>query len=771
MDRHRGERSSSNTNPDSGSSGYNGRRAPSRFSDSHQRSHGGGGGGYRGGFSGGHGDGAHQQQQQRYHPFNSPPNRPFGGGDGGGGRGFGPVGGGGGGGFSSGGGGGGGGFGGGGGGGYPPPLAGQKRGAPFSGRGGSPPDNIDGGGFAKLFVGSVPKTATEEDIRPLFEEHGNVIEVALIKDKGTGQPKGCCFIKYATSEEADGAIRALHNQFTLPGSAGPIQVRYADGERERLGAAEHKLFVGSLNKQATESEIEEIFAPYGQVEDVYIMRDEMKYSRGCAFVKYSHRDMAAAAINALNGIYVMRGCEQPLTVRFADPKRPRGAESRVETEPLDIEVKVSKTSTNFKARGGPSFGGPGFGPRSQGPSGYRPPPNLSEPPMGGRVPPNEWHHVSPKNIGPPPQIGAHGFDGHSAARVGAPPAPSPMGGPLGVLGGPTNSSLPGSASLPPLQQNSESFMPQGPPLGQQISPSQKPVQSPQNLLPPLQLQPQQTPISYSQTQTSPALMPRMGQGATPTSTGQPSFSQPLQPPPFYGLNGQVPFSQPQAQQGALSSAGQLIPPNVQRPSSLAAASHQHVPLPSQQQLHPPTQQSPTQLALSQQTQALQASFQSSQQAFSQLQQQLHQMQQQSSQNPTQQQNLQATKQQSPWNGIAAQGVNSSPATAPSTVMPSTTSASAAPVNSQTSAPLSCNWTEHTSPEGFKYYYNSVTGESRGLEASQDWTWKNKPVGCAPLIREGLPANSYYLNYLQHYGNQSAENGEQSTYLEALASLV
>lgn len=28
---------------------------------------------------------------------------------------------------------------------------------------------------------------------------------------------GCCFIKYATSEEADTAIRALHNQHTLPG--------------------------------------------------------------------------------------------------------------------------------------------------------------------------------------------------------------------------------------------------------------------------------------------------------------------------------------------------------------------------------------------------------------------------------------------------------------------------------------------------------------------------------------------------------------------------
>lgn len=80
----------------------------------------------------------------------------------------------------------------------PPPLSlppqnisGRKRG--FHG---SSPDRFDGGGgrsgfaFAKLFVGSVPRTATEMDIRPLFEEHGNVIEVALIKDKRTGQQQG-----------------------------------------------------------------------------------------------------------------------------------------------------------------------------------------------------------------------------------------------------------------------------------------------------------------------------------------------------------------------------------------------------------------------------------------------------------------------------------------------------------------------------------------------------------------------------------------------------
>jgi len=72
-----------------------------------------------------------------------------------------------------------------------PQLSGQKRGFAFSARGGSP-ENFDGGSFAKLFVGSVPRTATEEDIRPLFEDHGHVVEVALIKDKRTGQQQGMC---------------------------------------------------------------------------------------------------------------------------------------------------------------------------------------------------------------------------------------------------------------------------------------------------------------------------------------------------------------------------------------------------------------------------------------------------------------------------------------------------------------------------------------------------------------------------------------------------
>ncbi|XP_019075531.1 flowering time control protein FCA isoform X2 [Vitis vinifera] len=657
MDRHRGDRYGNN--PDSHH--YRHSRGPSRSSDASGNHHRRSPSSYRVGFSGGGGGGG---GGHHHRPFDSPPRYPPGG------AGLRPMGGGGGG-FAS---------------NYQVPLSGQKRGFGFPGRGGSP-DRYDGGGFAKLFVGSVPRTATEEDIRPLFEEHGNVLEVALIKDKRTGQQQGCCFIKYATSEEAERAIRALHNQYTLPGGVGPIQVRYADGERERL--VEYKLFVGSLNKQATEKEVKEIFSPYGQVEDVYLMRDELKQSRGCGFVKFSHRDMAMAAINALNGIYTMRGCDQPLTVRFADPKRPRPGESR----------------------GAPAFGGPGFGPRFQAP-GVRPTMNQGDPIGSGRIPPNAWRPMSPQNLGPSSNAGIHGFGNQSLPRSGDGSISSTPGVPLGGLGGSADGSLSGIAvsSSATSQQSFNQPMLQVPSIGEQISPLQKSLQSPQHLPPSLQLQ-SQTPASYTQPQTPHSSLRQFGQLQISHSAGQTPFNQTLPSQQLLGLSGQLSGSQPQVQQSASSATAQQTPVNLnlqQHAVSVMANQHQ-VPAPSQQQLVQPLHQSPSQLAqlLSQQTQALQASFQSSQQAFSQLQQQL-QLMQPSNQTLTSQQGSQTTKQQ--WPGTVPQTVASTATITPATDVPSTTSA--VPVTTQAVAPVKCNWTEHTSPDGYKYYHNSVTGESR-----------------------------------------------------------
>ena len=56
----------------------------------------------------------------------------------------------------------------------------------------------------KLYIGNLPFTATEDEIRDLFGAHGDVHSVALINDRETGRPRGFGFIEM----DDDGAMKA-----------------------------------------------------------------------------------------------------------------------------------------------------------------------------------------------------------------------------------------------------------------------------------------------------------------------------------------------------------------------------------------------------------------------------------------------------------------------------------------------------------------------------------------------------------------------------------
>jgi len=61
-----------------------------------------------------------------------------------------------------------------------------------------------------IFVGNLAFEATEDSIRSLFESHGAVERVNLMKDRDTGRPRGFAFVEMTDSAEADQAIAALH---------------------------------------------------------------------------------------------------------------------------------------------------------------------------------------------------------------------------------------------------------------------------------------------------------------------------------------------------------------------------------------------------------------------------------------------------------------------------------------------------------------------------------------------------------------------------------
>lgn len=67
---------------------------------------------------------------------------------------------------------------------------------------------------SKLYIGNLPYSATEDDLRTLFFQAGTVSSVALIKDRDTGQPKGFAFVEMSTQAEAQKAI-TMFNGFSL----------------------------------------------------------------------------------------------------------------------------------------------------------------------------------------------------------------------------------------------------------------------------------------------------------------------------------------------------------------------------------------------------------------------------------------------------------------------------------------------------------------------------------------------------------------------------
>ncbi|KAH8849338.1 CUGBP Elav-like family member 3 [Schistosoma japonicum] len=78
-----------------------------------------------------------------------------------------------------------------------------------------------------------------------------------------------------------------------------------------------------LGKHQTEEDIQNLFAPYGLIEECTILRDQNGMSKGCAFVKYSTSTEAAKAIDHMHNSQTMQGASSPLVVKFADTEKER----------------------------------------------------------------------------------------------------------------------------------------------------------------------------------------------------------------------------------------------------------------------------------------------------------------------------------------------------------------------------------------------------------------------------------------------------------------
>jgi len=64
----------------------------------------------------------------------------------------------------------------------------------------------------KLYVGNLPWTIRTEELRNLFVEFGEIVDVIVLTDKYTGKSKGFGFVEFATEEMAKAAMDATNGK-------------------------------------------------------------------------------------------------------------------------------------------------------------------------------------------------------------------------------------------------------------------------------------------------------------------------------------------------------------------------------------------------------------------------------------------------------------------------------------------------------------------------------------------------------------------------------
>ncbi|CAJ0844834.1 17691_t:CDS:2 [Entrophospora sp. SA101] len=155
---------------------------------------------------------------------------------------------------------------------------------------------------ATVYIGNLDERCTEALIWELMLQAGPVVNVHLPKDRVTQTHQGYGFCEYMSEDDADYAIKIM-NQIKLYGK--PIRVNKVCN----VGAS---LFIGNLDPDVDEKMLYDTFSSFDP---------DTGNSKGYGFISYDNFDSSDAAIDAMNGQYLMN---KPITVSYAFKKDGKG---------------------------------------------------------------------------------------------------------------------------------------------------------------------------------------------------------------------------------------------------------------------------------------------------------------------------------------------------------------------------------------------------------------------------------------------------------------
>ncbi|KAK9289813.1 hypothetical protein L1049_007973 [Liquidambar formosana] len=163
----------------------------------------------------------------------------------------------------------------------------------------------------EIFLGGLDKSATEEDIRKVFEEVGQVLEVRLMMNSHTGKNKGYAFLRYALAADAKKALEKYPKVEICGKQCGTAPVEGND-----------TIFLGNIDKKWKNEDVVKLLQEIGieKIDKVTVMADpnNVACNRGFAFLELETNRDAQNAYKKLQKKDVF-GKHHNIKVAWAEP--------------------------------------------------------------------------------------------------------------------------------------------------------------------------------------------------------------------------------------------------------------------------------------------------------------------------------------------------------------------------------------------------------------------------------------------------------------------
>eukprot|EP00929_Paragymnodinium_shiwhaense_P118764 TRINITY_DN90682_c0_g1_i1.p1 TRINITY_DN90682_c0_g1~~TRINITY_DN90682_c0_g1_i1.p1 ORF type:complete len:577 (-),score=179.12 TRINITY_DN90682_c0_g1_i1:68-1648(-) len=128
-------------------------------------------------------------------------------------------------------------------------------------------------------------SASEADLRKQLFSKCEVQSIRIVKDRVTGQPRGIAFVDFPTTDQVDIAMKS--NGKTMKGQELAVEMNFEAPRARPRPAGCMSVAVKKLPAEATEKDVQKLFAGLDSIEDLRLIRDKDQNCTGLAFVEFS----------------------------------------------------------------------------------------------------------------------------------------------------------------------------------------------------------------------------------------------------------------------------------------------------------------------------------------------------------------------------------------------------------------------------------------------------------------------------------------------------